>query len=64
MPTQKPVLLLEYLVKSFSNEVELVVDLTMGSLSTGVACKKTSLGFIGIELGQKYFNIADRRING
>jgi len=61
-PTQKPVLLLEYLIKTFSNEDDLVVDLTMGSGSTGVACKNTNRNFIGIEKDKKYFNIAKERI--
>jgi site-specific DNA-methyltransferase (adenine-specific) len=62
-PTQKPVLLLEDLIKTFSNENDLVVDLTMGSGSTGVAAKNTNRSFIGIELDEKYFNIAKNRIN-
>jgi len=62
-PTQKPVLLLEDLIKTFSNENDLVVDLTMGSGSTGVACKNTNRNFIGIELDDKYFEIAQERIN-
>jgi len=62
-PTQKPVLLLEDLIKTFSNENDLVVDLTMGSGSTGVACVNTNRSFIGIELGDEYFNIAKERIN-
>ena len=61
-PTQKPVLLLEDLIKTFSNEGDLVVDLTMGSGSTGVACVNTNRNFIGIELDDKYFNIAEQRI--
>lgn len=61
-PTQKPVLLLEDLIKTFSNENDLVVDLTMGSGSTGVACKNTNRSFIGIELDDKYFEIAENRI--
>ncbi len=63
-PTQKPVLLLEDLIKTFSNENDLVVDLTMGSGSTGVACKNTNRDFIGIEMSEQYFNIAQKRING
>jgi len=63
-PTQKPILLLEDLIKTFSNENDLVVDLTMGSGSTGVACKNTNRNFIGIEKDEKYFNIAQERING
>ena len=62
-PTQKPVLLLEDLIKTFSNENNLVVDLTMGSGSAGVACKNTNRNFIGIELDEKYFEIAKERIN-
>ncbi len=61
-PTQKPVLLLEDLIKTFSNENDLVVDLTMGSGSTGVACVNTNRNFIGIELDDKYFEIAKKRI--
>jgi len=61
-PTQKPVLLLEDLIKTFSNENDLVVDLTMGSGSTGVACKNTKRNFIGIEQDEKYFEIAKQRI--
>ena len=61
-PTQKPVLLLEDLIKTFSNENDLVVDFTMGSGSTGVACKNTNRGFIGIEMDDKYFDIAKSRI--
>tara|TARA_B110000285_G_scaffold43621_1_gene48512 strand:+ start:1698 stop:2630 length:933 start_codon:yes stop_codon:yes gene_type:complete len=62
-PTQKPVLLLEDLIKTFSNEGNLVVDLTMGSGSTGVACANTNRNFIGIEQDENYFNIANKRIN-
>lgn len=62
-PTQKPVLLLEDLIKTFSNEGNLVVDLTMGSGSTGVACKNTKRSFIGIEKDEAYFKIAEQRIN-
>jgi len=61
-PTQKPVLLLEDLIKTFSNENDLVVDLTMGSGSTGVACKNTNRSFIGIEMSEQYFKIAEKRI--
>jgi len=63
-PTQKPVLLLEDLIKTFSNENDLVVDLTMGSGSTGVSCKNTNRDFIGIEMNDEYFKIAEQRING
>ena len=62
-PTQKPVLLLEDLIKTFSNENDLVVDLTMGSGSTGVSCKNTNRNFIGIEMDENYFNIATKRIS-
>ena len=61
-PTQKPVLLLEDLIKTFSNEGNTVVDLTMGSGSTGVACVNTKRNFIGIEQDSKYFEIAEQRI--
>ena len=61
-PTQKPVALLEDLIKTFSNEGDTVVDLTMGSGSTGVACKNTKRNFIGFELDETYFNIANERI--
>jgi len=62
-PTQKPVLLLEDLIKTFSNEEDTVVDLTMGSGSTGVACVNTNRSFTGIEMDDKYFDIAQERIN-
>ena len=62
-PTQKPVLLLEDLIKTFSNKGDLVVDLTMGSGSTGVACVNTNRNFIGMELDQGYFDIATKRID-
>jgi len=62
-PTQKPVLLLEDLIKTFSNENDLVVDLTMGSGSTGVACRNTNRNFIGIEKDEKYFELAVRRVS-
>jgi len=61
-PTQKPVLLLEDLIKTFSNKNDLVVDLTMGSGSTLVACQNTNRNGIGIELNESYFNIAKKRI--
>ena len=61
-PTQKPVPLLEYLIKTYTNEDELVLDFTMGSGSTGVACLNTNRKFIGIELDENYFNIAKERI--
>jgi hypothetical protein len=62
-PTQKPVLLLEDLIKTFSNENDLVVDLTMGSGSTGVACMNTGRRFIGIEKEKSYFDIATKRMS-
>lgn len=62
-PTQKPVALLEWLIKSYTNEGETVLDNCMGSGSTGVACINTNRNFIGYELDEKYFNIAQRRIN-
>ena len=61
-PTQKPVELLEYLIKTYTNEGETVLDNCMGSGSTGVACKHTNRRFIGIELDDKYFEIAKKRI--
>ena len=61
-PTQKPVDLLEYLIKTYTDENETVLDFTMGSGSTGVACVNTNRKFIGIELDEKYFNIAKKRI--
>ena len=63
-PTQKPVPLLEYLIKTYTDENETVLDFTMGSGSTGVAAVNTSRKFIGIELDEKYFNIAKERIEG
>jgi len=62
-PTQKPILLLEDLIKTFSNENDLVVDLTMWSWSTCVACKNTNRRFIGIEKEQKYVDIANKRLD-
>ena len=62
-PTQKPVALMEYLIKTYTNESETVLDFTMGSGSTGVACQNTSRSFIGIELDTDYFKIAQERIN-
>ena len=61
-PTQKPVPLLEYLIKTYTNEGETVLDNCMGSGSTGVACVNTNRNFIGIELDENYFNIAKERI--
>ena len=62
-PTQKPVALMEYLIKTYTNENELVLDFTMGSGTTGVACKNLNRNFIGIELDSNYFDIAKERIN-
>ena len=62
-PTQKPVELLEYLIKTYTNENDLVLDNCMGSGSTGVACKNLNRNFIGIELDENYFNIAKERID-
>ena len=61
-PTQKPIDLMEYLIKTYTNENELVLDFAMGSGSTGVACMNTNRKFIGIELDKNYFNIAKQRI--
>ncbi len=61
-PTQKPVALLEYLIKTYTNEGETVLDNCMGSGSTGVACVNTGRDFIGIELDKGYFDIAKKRI--
>lgn len=62
-PTQKPVELCEYLIKTYSNEGDTVLDNCMGSGSTGVACQNTNRNFIGIELDTNYFNIAQERLN-
>ena len=61
-PTQKPVALLEYLIKTYTKEGELILDFTMGSGSTGVACINTNRRFVGIELDETYFKIANERI--
>jgi site-specific DNA-methyltransferase (adenine-specific) len=61
-PTQKPVALFEYLIKTYTNEGDLVLDNCMGSGTTGVACKNLNRDFIGIELDEQYFNIAKERI--
>ena len=61
-PTQKPVELLEYLIKTYTNEGMTVLDCCMGSGSTGVACLNTNRNFIGIELDDSYFKIADDRL--
>jgi site-specific DNA-methyltransferase (adenine-specific) len=62
-PTQKPIALMEYLIKTYTNDGELVLDFTMGSGTTGVACKNTGRSFIGIELDENYFNIATERLD-
>lgn len=61
-PTQKPLLLIEELIKTFTNENDLVLDNCMGSGTTGVACVNTNRNFIGMELDENYFNIAKERI--
>ena len=61
-PTQKPVALLEYLIKTYTNENDTVLDNCMGSGSTGVACKNLNRNFIGIEISEEYYNIAKERI--
>jgi len=61
-PTQKPVPLMGYLIKTYTNENETVLDNTMGSETTGVACVNTNRNFIGIEMDDKYFGIAEKRI--
>src|SRR5690625_1764346 len=63
-PTQKPVALMEYLIRTYTNEGETVLDFTMGSGTTGVACVNTKRNFIGIELDQGYFDITKQRIEG
>ena len=61
-PTQKPIELMEYLIKTYTNETETVLDFTMGSGTTGLACKNLKRNFIGIELDKNYFEIAKKRI--
>jgi site-specific DNA-methyltransferase (adenine-specific) len=61
-PTQKPVALMKYLIKTYTNEDETVLDFAMGSGTTGVACRKTKREFVGIELDRKYFTTALYRI--
>lgn len=61
-PTQKPVALMEYLIKTYTNEDDLVLDFTMGSGTTGVACQNTNRRFVGIELDPDYFRIACERM--
>jgi len=62
-PTQKPVELMEYLIKTYTTENEVVLDFTMGSGTTGVACKNLNRRFIGIELDEQYFKVAQERIS-
>jgi len=62
-PTQKPVALMEYLIKTYTIEGETVLDFTMGSGTTGVACVNLNRNFIGIEIDDEYFKIAEKRIN-
>lgn len=62
-PTQKPVALMEYLIKTYTNERDTVLDFTMGSGTTGVAAKNLNRKFIGIELDKGYFDVATNRIN-
>lgn len=61
-PTQKPVALMEYLIRTYTNEGDVVMDNCMGSGTTGVACMNTKRGFIGIERDPDYFKIAETRI--
>lgn len=61
-PTQKPLDLLEWLIKTYTNENDTILDNCMGSGTTGVACKNLNRNFIGIEKDEKYFNIAKERI--
>lgn len=62
-PTQKPIELLEYLINTYTNEGDLVLDNCIGSGTTAIACKRTNRNFIGIEKEQKYFDIANKRLN-
>ena len=62
-PTQKPVALMEYLIKTYTNEGDTVLDFCMGSGTTGIACKNLNRNFIGIEKEKEYFDIAQKRIN-
>lgn len=63
-PTQKPVALMEYLIKTYTNEYETVLDFTMGSGTTGVACNNLNRKFVGIEMDENYYNISKNRILG
>lgn len=62
-PTQKPVALIEYLIKTYTNEGETVLDFTMGSGTTGVACENLNRNFIGIEMNKEYYDMACTRLN-
>jgi site-specific DNA-methyltransferase (adenine-specific) len=62
-PTQKPVEMMEYLIKTYSNEGDVILDNTMGSGTTGVACVNTNRNFIGIEMEENYYKIAEQRIS-
>lgn len=61
-PTQKPVALMEWLIQTYSNKKDVVLDCTMGSGTTGVACAKTGRSFVGVELDKDYFSTAQKRI--
>lgn len=63
-PTQKPVALMEYLIKTYSNEGDVVLDFAAGSFTTGVACVNLNRKFIGVEMDEKYFNIGTERVFG
>ena len=62
-PTQKPVALMEYLIKTYTNEGDTVLDFTMGSFTTAIACLNTKRNFIGIELDEGYFEVGTKRVN-
>jgi len=62
-PTQKPVDLMEWIIKNYTTEGDIIMDAFMGSGTTGVACKNLNRDFIGIELDKTYFDIATKRIN-
>jgi len=62
-PTQKPVALYEYLVRTYTNKGDTVLDITMGSGTTGVACVQNGRNFIGVEISEQYFEIAKKRIH-
>jgi site-specific DNA-methyltransferase (adenine-specific) len=62
-PTQKPVALMEYLIRTYTNPGEVVLDNTMGSGTTGVACMNTGRRFIGIERDETYFKICEERVS-